>query len=227
MANERGQADFPWANDWPEITDRRVRAAFARIRREEFVDPELRQFAHRDAPLPIGEGQTISQPHVVAIMTQALDVRPGERVLEVGTGSGYQTAILCELAAEPGRVLGSTVFSLERLPRIQAQAEKRLHALGYFPHLRTGDGARGWPESAPFDAILVTAAPVALPRPLWEQLGEGGRMVIPIGPQTRDQGLWRLIKRNGRVSHQWMGPVRFVPLLSPVLDHPEQRVMFV
>ncbi len=215
--------DFPWARDWPEITDPRVRAAFARVPREEFVDPALRKWADRDAPLPIGEGQTISQPFVVALMTQALQLQPGHKVLEIGTGSGFQTAILCELTATPEGVPGETVYSIERFPSLAARAREILHRLGYRPHLAVGDGAAGWPEAAPFDAIIVTAAAAYLPRPLWEQLADGGRMVIPLGARY-EQTLWLLRKEGERMRRQWLGPVRFVPLVSPILRDPAMRV---
>jgi protein-L-isoaspartate(D-aspartate) O-methyltransferase len=226
MARRKGSGvvEFPWAQQWPEITDAAVRAAFAAVPRAAFVPESLRRYAKRDAPLPIGEEQTISQPFVVALMTQALALSPGSRVLEVGTGSGFQTAILCELTAGVERPQGSHVYSIERYGSLSATAEHALHRLGYAPHLRVGDGAAGWPEAAPFDAIIVTAAPTWLPRPLWEQLGEGGRMVIPIGPEADRQILWLLTKCDGRMSAESLGPVRFVPLISPLLNDPSQRV---
>lgn len=219
-------ATFPWSQHWPEITDPRVRAAFAAVPRTAFVPPRLRKWAERDAPLPIGEGQTISQPFVVALMTQALDLHPGDRVLEIGAGSGYQTAILCELTAQPGAEPGESVFSIERYSSLARRAGAALRSLGYRPHLRIGDGAEGWPEEAPFDAILLTAAPAWLPRPLWDQLAGGGRLVAPVGPEPEDQMLWRLIKHAGagRTECASLGPVRFVPLISPVLNDPAMRM---
>jgi protein-L-isoaspartate(D-aspartate) O-methyltransferase len=209
---------------WVDIHDTRVIDAFSRVRREAFVPRHLQRWADRDAPLPIGYNQTISQPYVVAVMTQALGLRPGERVLEVGTGSGFQTAILCELVHETGTQKGATVYTIERFGSLAKKAQARLNALGYFPHIRSGDGALGWPEAESFDAILVTAAPVALPRPLWDQLHEAGRMVIPVGPQDGEQQLWRLRKEGARVLGTRLGAVRFVPLISPVLANPEQRI---
>jgi protein-L-isoaspartate(D-aspartate) O-methyltransferase len=215
---------FPWADEWPEITDPRVRAAFSRVPRARFVDPALRKWVERDAPLPIGEGQTISQPFVVAWMTEWLALSPGEKVLEIGTGSGFQTAILCEIVYDGVGRRGQTVYSIERHASLAEMAAFRLRSLGYEPHLRTGDGALGWPDAAPFDAIIVTAAPSHLPIPLWEQLVDGGRMVIPIGEQESEQTLWRLIKRGMTIYKQRIGPVRFVPMLSPILDDPTQRI---
>lgn len=209
---------------WVDIHDPRVLEAFARVKREAFVPRHLQRWAHRDAPLPIGYNQTISQPYVVAVMTQALGLQPGERVLEVGTGSGFQTAILCELVQAAGAQIGATVYSVERFGGLAKKAQARLNALGYFPHIRSGDGALGWPDAETFDAILVTAAPVALPRPLWEQLRDGGRMVIPVGPLEGEQQLWRLRKERARVLGTRLGAVRFVPLISPVLANPEQRI---
>lgn len=208
------------ANDWKEIHDRRLLAAFARVPREQFVPPSVRQYAGQNEPLPIGEGQTISQPFIVALMTQLLRLQPGQRVLEVGTGSGFQTAILCELTAPPQRLRGAQVYSIERFSGLAQQAAKVLGALGYHPHLRMGDGAAGWPAAAPFDAIILTAAPPCLPRPLWQQLGEGGRLVAPIGRVDEEQILWLLEKRHGQPWLQAHGPVRFVPLLSPLLADP-------
>jgi protein-L-isoaspartate(D-aspartate) O-methyltransferase len=174
--------------------------------------------------LPIEEGQTISQPFVVALMTQALELRPGLRVLEVGTGSGYQTAILCELTAREDHMPGGNVWSVERYATLANQAGKVLYALGYRPQLQVGDGAMGWPEMAPYDAIMVTAAASALPRPLWDQLVDGGRLVIPIGAANRGQMLWLVVKQGRQLVRRALGGVRFVPLISPILDDPLQRL---
>lgn len=207
-------------NGWREITDPRVLAVMAQVPREQFVPPELRRWAGEDSPLPIGEAQTISQPFVVALMTQLLRLQPGDRVLEIGTGSGFQTAVLCELTARQAEPKGHHVYSIERFYRLAQRAATALHALGYHPHLRVGDGAAGWPTVGPFDAILLTAAPPCLPRPLWAQLAEGGRLVAPIGPIDEDQVLWLIEKRLGRPWVQQHGRVRFVPLLSPLLADP-------
>jgi len=216
--------NFPWAQHWPEITDERVRAAFAAVPRAEFVPENLRKWASRDAPLPIGEGQTISQPLVVALMTQALNLHPDDKVLEIGAGSGFQTAILCEMVAESGEMRGRTVYTVERHASLASRALATLHGLGYQPHMLVGDGAAGWPEFAPFDAIIVTAAPAWLPRPLWDQLAEGGRLVAPIGGTPSDQMLWLLRKVDGRMDAEQLGPVRFVPLISPLLNDPGRRM---
>lgn len=208
------------ASDWREIHDRRLLAAFAQVPREKFVPPSMQPYAGQDEPLPIGEGQTISQPFVVALMTQLLQLHPGQRVLEIGTGSGFQTALLCELTAQPQQPRGEQVYSIERFSSLAQQAVTVLDALGYHPHLRVGDGAAGWPAAAPFDAIILTAAPPCLPRPLWQQLGEGGRLVAPLGPVDADQMLWLIEKRQGQLWVQAQGPVRFVPLLSPLLADP-------
>lgn len=211
---------FPWEHSWPEITDARVREAFARVPRAAFVDAELRPFADRDAPLPIGEGQTISQPFVVALMVQLLCLDVGDKVLEIGTGSGFQTAILCEMAAEGGEPPGATVYSIERMPKLAQRAAALLHDLGYWPHLREGDGAAGWPEAAPFAAILVSAAAEHVPLPLWEQLAEGGRLVLPIGEAYGEQDLWVVRRQQGKMMIENLGGVRFVPLLSELMDDP-------
>lgn len=205
------------ANGWAEITDPRVQAALVHVPREQFVPPDLRRWAHENAPLPIGEGQTISQPFVVALMTQLLRLQPGERVLEIGTGSGFQTALLCELTATADKPRGYFVYSIERFSALAQQAALVLNKLGYYPHLRLGDGAAGWPAAEPFAAIILTAAPPCLPRPLWEQLAEGGRLVAPIGPVDEEQELWLIEKQGGRLQRYAQGPVRFVPLLSPLL----------
>ena len=218
MGHNEMEPGFPWEKVWPEITDSRVRAAFAKVERGEFVDPQQRKWADRDSPLPIGEGQTISQPFVVALMTQALALCSGDKVLEVGTGSGFQTAILCELTAVVDHRAGEKVYSLERHASLGKRAAAVLRKLGYSPHLRLGDGAAGWPEAAPYDAIIVTAAARCLPRPLWDQLGDGGRMVIPVGASFGEQTLWFLAKEGRSMRKRAMGPVRFVPLVSPLLD---------
>lgn len=218
----RDAEEAPWIDGWPEITDPRVRAAFLRVPRSAFIPEQFRKWAAYDTALPIGAGQTISQPFVVALMTQALALQPGQRVLEIGTGSGFQTAILCELTAVGGEPLGARVWSVERYANLAETALATLHGLGYFPHVRVGDGAAGWEEAAPFDAIIVTAGATALPLPLWRQLGEGGRMVIPVGMSADEQMLWLLARERGKMVRRSLGPVRFVPLVSPILDDPAQ-----
>lgn len=162
------------------ITDERVLAAMGRVPREWFVLPELRDRSYADSALSVGAGQTISQPYIVGLTTQALLVSPGHRVLEVGTGSGYQAAILAELEVE--------VFTIERLAPLSLRARSVLDALGYdHIHFRVGDGTLGWPEEAPFDRIAVTAMAPELPRALFAQLREGGRLVMPIGTSERQQ----------------------------------------
>ena len=212
--------DFRRKSHWPDVTDERVRAAFAAVPREAFIAPELRQFAGDDAPLPIGQGQTISQPYVVALMVQALALGEGDKVLEIGTGSGYETAILCTLTASPGRQVGDNIYAVERLEQLAEQAGHALHAQGCWPHLRVGDGAAGWPDEAPFAAIIVSAAASHVPLPLWEQLAEGGRMVLPYGASVDNQELWLVHKRSAKMYIEKMGGVRFVPLISPLLHDP-------
>jgi len=202
-----------WPPRWIEITDPDVLAAIERVPRHRFVPEHLQQHAYDDRPLPIGQGQTISQPFVVAMMTQALALTPESKVLEIGTGSGYQTAILAELAGE--------VYTVEVRSDLQARAKRILDALGYANiHYRTGDGWAGWPEKAPFDAIIVTAAAPEWPRTLISQLAEGGRMVIPVGEQDWNQTLWLLTKLDGNLVKDSLGPVRFVPLIKPE-QHPD------
>ncbi len=206
-----------WPPLWPDITDPRVLDAIARVPRAEFVPEELREQALLDQPLPIGYGQTISQPYVVALMTQWLALKPEDRVLEIGTGSGYQTAVLAELARE--------VYSIEVIKPLADAARERLQRLGYANvHILHGDGALGWPEHAPYDAIIVTAAPAQIPPALIAQLAEGGRMVIPIGPEYAEQTLQVVVKRRGHVRIQAIAPVRFVPLVSPVPDTSEHNL---
>jgi protein-L-isoaspartate(D-aspartate) O-methyltransferase len=188
------------------ISDPKVLAAMARVPRHLFVPPELRPYAYDDRPLPIGHGQTISQPYIVALSTQALALTPQDRVLEIGTGSGYQTAVLAELAGE--------VFTVERLPEFSREAQRRLTALGYRNvKFKVGDGTKGWPEEAPFSAILVTAAAPQVPPSLVDQLAEGGRLVIPLGGRT-SQDLWLLIKRKGKLEREYLCPCTFVPLIG-------------
>jgi protein-L-isoaspartate(D-aspartate) O-methyltransferase len=187
------------------IRDERVLAAIERVPRERFVPADLREVADADRPLPIGYGQTISQPFIVAFMTEWLRLDGDERVLEVGTGSGYQAAVLAALAGE--------VFSLEVVPELSAGAAAALADLGITNvHLRVGDGRRGWPEEAPFDRVVLTAAPLAIPEPLVRQLAPGGRLLAPVGP-AEDQVL-RLVTRDhaGALAARDILPVRFVPL---------------
>ncbi len=189
-----------------DIRDRRVLATMAWLPREWFLPPHLAGEAYDDAPLPIGSGQTISQPYIVALMTAALAPRRGDRVLEIGTGSGYQTAILAHL--------GARVYTIERLPDLLVEAEERFRRLGLRNvETRLGDGARGWPEQAPFQGILVTAAAPAVPQPLTEQLAVGARLVIPIGDLSA-QELVILRRTPTGLEEQRAGGVRFVPLIS-------------
>ncbi len=188
------------------IYDPRVLEAMATVPRHLFVPPAMQSAAYADAALPIGYGQTISQPYVVALMVQEARIGPEDRVLEVGTGSGYSTAVLACLAGE--------VYSIERHRKLFDEARERLASLGCCNvHLRHGDGTMGWPEHAPYDAIIVTAAAPEVPEPLKQQLAEGGRLMIPIG--TRDsQVLMRLIRRGDRIERRALGEVRFVPLIG-------------
>ncbi len=187
------------------IRDPKVLAAMRKVPRHEFVPAEWRDRAYDDRPLPIGEDQTISQPYIVAFMTEQLALKPGERVLEIGTGSGYQAAVLAELVKD--------VYTIEIVEPLGKRAAETLKRLGYARvHTRLGDGYRGWPEAAPFHAIIVTCAPDAVPKPLIEQLAEGGRMVIPVGEAGGSQQLIVLRKENGKLVTQRTLPVRFVPM---------------
>ncbi len=185
-----------------------VTRAVRAVHREEFLPPQQRAHAADDAPLPIGYAQTISQPSLVEEMTRELQLTDRSRVLEIGTGSGYQTAILAEIAAE--------IFTVERIPELADAARERLERLGYSNiRYRVGDGALGWPEAAPFDGIVVTAAPADVPAPLTEQLAPNGRMVIPVGPRVDAQRLLLVTKdAGGRIRQQELFGVRFVPLVS-------------
>jgi protein-L-isoaspartate(D-aspartate) O-methyltransferase len=193
-----------------EIRDPRVLAAILKVPRHRFVPERYQGQAYANHPLPIGEGQTISQPFIVAYMTQALKLTGKEKVLEVGTGSGYQAAILAETAGE--------VYSVEILESLSVRASLVLRELGYRNvHLRVSDGFDGWPEQAPFDAIMVTAAPLRVPRPLIDQLREGGRLSIPLGESAWDQDLITYVKREGRLVKVDSLPVRFVPMTGKAL----------
>jgi protein-L-isoaspartate(D-aspartate) O-methyltransferase len=199
------------------ILDSRVLAAFARVPRRFFVPEGLQDLSEGDHPLEIGYGQTISQPYIVAAMTEALDLQGHERVLEVGTGSGYQTAILCELLP-----LANTVRTIEIVPELAARAQRVLRELGYTNvEFRVGDGALGWPEAAPYDAILVAAAPADVPATLVEQLAPGGRLVIPVGPDPDHQELqlWRKLPASGLLERRVLMNVRFVPLTGAEMLH--------
>jgi len=185
------------------VRDARVLEAMRKVERHRFVPAPLQHLAYQDSPLPIGEDQTISQPYIVALMTELLQLEGREKVLEIGTGSGYQAAILAELAGD--------VYSIEILPTLAYRSEKLLGELGYTNiHIKRGDGYFGWPEAASFEAIIVTCAAEEIPRPLVEQLAEGGRMVIPQGDAY--QKLKLLIKVNGKIEERDIIPVRFVPM---------------
>jgi protein-L-isoaspartate(D-aspartate) O-methyltransferase len=194
------------------IDDPRLLQVMTKVAREHFVPNQLRSHAYEDRPLPIGFGQTISQPYIVAFMTQELKPKPTDRVLEIGTGSGYQAAVLGELVSE--------VYSVEIVRPLALRAAVTLSALGYKNVLvKAGDGYKGWPEHAPFDAIMVTAAPDHVPQPLIQQLKEGGRMVIPVGG-TVVQRLNVLEKRGGVLKQTAAIPVKFVPLTrDPAAKH--------
>ena len=188
------------------ISDERVLAAMGRVPRHLFVAEEYRDQSYEDHPVPIGEGQTLSQPYIVAIMLQALSLSGAENVLEIGTGSGYQTALLSELAAP--------VYSIERHASLAASAEQVLAGIGHGNiHIVVGDGSQGLAEHAPFAAIVVSAAAPSIPRPLFEQLAENGRMVIPVGP-VHAQELQLVRKRNGEAVIETLEGCRFVPLIG-------------
>jgi protein-L-isoaspartate(D-aspartate) O-methyltransferase len=185
------------------VRDPRVLEAMRSVPRHLFVPAAERERAYEDGPLPIGSGQTISQPFIVAFMTEAARIGPGDRVLEIGTGSGYQAAVLA--------AVGADVYSIEILPELAERARRDLAAAGYSGvRVRTGDGAAGWPEAAPFDAILVTAAPPDLPEGLTGQLKQGGRMVIPLGTGTQE--LVRITRTARGDERETLLPVRFVPM---------------
>jgi protein-L-isoaspartate(D-aspartate) O-methyltransferase len=186
--------------------DPRVAAAMLAVPREAFVPAALRAQAYSNRPLPIGAGQTVSQPYIVAIMSHLLGVGPGDRVYELGTGSGYQAAVLAEMGVE--------VYTVEIVPELAERARETLERIGYGQvHVRAGDGWLGWPEAAPFDGIIVTAAAETIPEPLVDQLATGGRLVIPVGPAGWVQRLMLLTKgTDGKLAQKEILPVRFVPV---------------
>jgi protein-L-isoaspartate(D-aspartate) O-methyltransferase len=191
------------------VRDPPTLAAMRKVPRHLFVAPSHAGEAYDDHPLPIGHGQTISQPYIVAFMTEALGLRGGERVLEVGTGSGYQAAVLAEIAAK--------VHTIEIVAPLADEARTRLERLGYRNiEVRAGDGYRGWPEAAPFDAIMVTAAAPRIPEPLREQLADGGRLVLPLGDEFQE--LVVVTRRGTRFDERRVLPVRFVPMTGKVRE---------
>jgi protein-L-isoaspartate(D-aspartate) O-methyltransferase len=196
------------------ISNPDVLRAMRTVPRHKFVPSDLIDQAYDNHPLSIGYGQTISQPYIVAWMTELLDLKPGEKVLEIGTGSGYQAAVLAEL----GYV---DVYSIEIVPELASSAAQRLQKLGYSQvHVKQGDGYYGWPEYAPYDAIIITAAPDHLPAPLAAQLKEGGRLVIPIGPAGSFQDLWKFVNEGGNLKAYNLGGVIFVPVTGEGVKNP-------
>jgi protein-L-isoaspartate(D-aspartate) O-methyltransferase len=188
------------------ISDPKVLAAMETVPRELFIPEEYRGSAYKDGPLPIGDGQTISQPYMVALMTQCLALTGTERVLEIGTGCGYQMAVLLEITPR--------VYSIERLPGLAQRARKNLMLLGHENlHIRVGDGTSGWPDEAPFDGIIVTAGAQEIPDALREQLADGGRLVIPVGPRY-SQTLYRVTRTKNRFSEEQFTTCVFVPLIG-------------
>ena len=194
------------------VTDPDVLRVMRTVERHRFVPAEYVEQAYADHPLPIGYGQTISQPYIVAWMTELLALKPGEKVLEIGTGSGYQAAVLAALD-------DIEVYTIEIVPELTEQAANRLRDLGYTGvYVKQGDGYYGWEEHAPFDAIIVTAAPDHLPAPLAQQLEDGGRLVIPIGPPGGYQSLWQFVKEGDELRAYNAGGVRFVPFTGAGIE---------
>jgi protein-L-isoaspartate(D-aspartate) O-methyltransferase len=216
-AQERGEETFTRARELMVeqqietrgVRDARTLAAMRKVPRHLFVPPAMAGQAYDDHPLPIGHGQTISQPYIVAFMTEALGLEGGETVLEVGTGSGYQAAVLAEIAAH--------VYSIEIVAALANEARSRLAELGYRNvKVRAGDGYKGWPEAAPFDAIVVTAAAPRVPEPLEAQLRDGGRLVLPVGDEWQE--LVVVTRRGDRFETKQVLPVRFVPMTGEVRE---------
>lgn len=195
-----------------DIEQPQVLNAMRRVQRHLFVPEDYRNLAYADQALPIGHGQTISQPYIVALMTQLADIQGEDKVLEIGTGSGYQAAVLSRLAKE--------VYSIEIITELSQEAQKRLKNLGYSNvRVRTGDGFKGWPKHAPFDSILVTCAPPEIPKPLQNQLAVGGRIVIPVGKDTQKLKLVQK-QKNGELETKNILAVRFVPMIGPQVQKP-------
>ena len=210
MATETEKASLILSLRQQGIVDLRVLGALESIPRERFVPHALAHMAFEDTALPIAGGQTISQPFIVAYMTQALDVGPRHKVLEIGTGSGYQAAVLARLCRR--------VYTVERRRVLLRQAERLLTDIHIHNVVtRLGDGTKGWPEQAPFDRIMVTAAAPKVPQALIDQLAEGGIMVLPVGPQHGDQEIWRVRREGAEALYEKLLPVRFVPLVEGVL----------
>ncbi len=209
MANEREDERLAMIREQLQrrnVHDERVLQAMAVVPRHRFVPQQLSEHAYADNALPIGEGQTISQPFIVALTTAALRIQPQDRVLEIGTGSGYAAAVLAQLATE--------VWSVERVRSLALDAKQLLDELGYGNvHVGIGDGTSGWPDHAPYDAIAVAAAAPAIPQPLLEQLAPGGRLVLPVGSRD-DQQMVRIVRTPQGFTQQSLGPVRFVPLIG-------------
>ncbi|HEV2295304.1 MAG TPA: protein-L-isoaspartate(D-aspartate) O-methyltransferase [Tepidisphaeraceae bacterium] len=194
-----------------DITDQRVLEAMGRVPRHRFVPAEHAGEAYGDHPLPIGHGQTISQPYIVALMTQLAQVKRGDRVLDIGTGSGYQAAVLAEMGAD--------VASIEIVPELAAEAKERLAALNYKTvEVRAGDGYRGWPERAPFEAMILAAAAPEIPKPLIEQLAVGGRLVLPVGGSYGQELLVITKQADGSLKRETVAPVMFVPMTGEVRE---------
>ena len=189
-----------------DVTAPDVLDAMNTVPRHLFVPQDYLDQAYEDHPLPIGYGQTISQPYIVALMTEKLKVKRGDKVLEIGTGSGYQAAVLAHLGVE--------VYSVEIVPELASAADERLKKLRYAVQVKQGDGYFGWEEHAPYDAIIVTAAPDHVPQPLAKQLKDGGRLVIPIGPQGSWQTLWQFTRQGDDLTAVNLGGVAFVPLVG-------------
>lgn len=216
LAGFRGSAeDDPWLARRQAMVDLQIAArgisaasvlaALRKVPRHLFVPGDVRALAYEDHPLPIGGGQTISQPYIVALMTAALEVKPGDKVLEVGTGSGYQAAVLAEI--------GARVLTIEIVPGLAARSGRLLRSLGYETiRVRSGDGFFGWPKEAPFDGVILTCAAPEVPGPLFAQLGEGGRLVLPLESKSGAQVLTLVVKRDGRPRTTPLLDVRFVPM---------------
>ncbi len=193
-----------------DIVDAKVLKAMFQVPRHEFVSKNFQDLAYADFPLPIGNDQTISQPYIVALMTQSAQLKPTDRVLEIGTGSGYQAAVLAEIVKE--------VYTIEIVDPLAQEAKGRLQRLGYDNvKVKSGDGYQGWPEAAPFDAIILTAATPDIPQPLIDQLKEGGRMILPL-ENFFYQTLIRLTKKDGKMQREEITGVRFVPMTGKVRD---------